>query len=722
MSDTKNLIEKVKKYSPEVDTDLIKRAYDFASASHINQQRASGEYYISHPLGVAEILAELELDITTIVAGLLHDVVEDTKVTLEEIKSNFGDEVAGLIDGVTKLGQIEFKSREERQAENLRKMLIAMAKDIRVILIKLADRLHNLDTICHLPETKQKLIAQETLEIYAPLAHRLGIFQLKWKLEDLAFAALEPKKYAQVQRTVSEGREEREVYLKTVIETLEKELKAVGIQGETQGRVKHFYSIYQKMIQRGKEFNEIYDLSAVRILVDSVKDCYAALGVVHSMWKPVPGTFKDYIAMPKFNMYQSLHTVVIGPIGRPLEIQIRTKQMHKTAEYGIAAHWRYKEGIKEADEFDERLAWLRQILEWQRELKDPREFMEALKIDLFADEVFVFTPKGDVISLPVEATPIDFAYAIHTDVGNSCIGAKINNQIVPLEYKLQMGDIVEVLTSKSASGPSQDWLSIVKTSRARNKIRQWFSKESKEGSEHLGKELLQKALRRHKLGLSSVSQGDLLGKIAEEYGFLKVEDLFAGIGSGNVSAQQVATKIFNELHKKEEKPEEVLLPLKRPLKKEKADRLSTGVRVTGVEDALVRLARCCCPIPLDDIIGFVTRGRGVSVHKSNCSNVKQLRISSDRLIEVSWGTEQSGAFPVEVQVEAFDRTKLLRDISSTISDCGVNILSASVTTSRNRIAIFKFTFEISSPSHLESILTNIRKVDSVLDTYRVSST
>ncbi|MDI6689433.1 MAG: bifunctional (p)ppGpp synthetase/guanosine-3',5'-bis(diphosphate) 3'-pyrophosphohydrolase [Actinomycetota bacterium] len=715
MHRVEKLIKQIKKYNPQADVKLIKRAYQVARDCHVDQFRKSGDEFIEHPLGVAQILADLELDTITIIAALLHDAVEDTSLTLERIRGEFGDEICNLIDGVTKLSKIKFKSHEEQQAENLRKMLIAMAKDIRVILIKLADRLHNMRTISHLPREKQRRIASETLEIYAPIVHRLGISQVKWELEDLAFSVLEPRKYAQIEKMVAESREERGVYVNAVIKALAKELNSVEIKCEISGRSKHFYSIYQKMVQKGREFSEIYDLTAIRVIVDSIRDCYGALGTIHSVWKPVPGRFKDYIAMPKFNMYQSLHTTVIGPMGRPLEIQIRTKQMHKTAEYGIAAHWRYKEGVKESDEFDERLAWLRQILEWQSELKDPREFMETLKIDLFEDEVFVFTPKGDVVSLPSGSTPIDFAYTIHTDVGHSCIGAKVNNQIVPLNYKLQMGDIVEILTSKTASGPSKDWLQIVKTSRAKSKIKQWFSKLGREDSEHLGKEALQKILRKSGLGLHSATS-DILESVAKEFNFHKIEDLYASVGMGKTSAKQVATRLITTL--KEEKPAEEEKILVAPPRKGRT-RPITGVKIKGLEDALVRLARCCNPVPKDEIIGFVTQGRGVSVHRRDCPNAKQLLSSPHRLIEVYWDVRGPAAFQVEIQVEAIDRMKLLRDISSVISDAGVNILSANVTTTRDGFAIFRFSFEIENLERLENILSSIGKIDVVFDAHRV---
>lgn len=717
MQDIDQLISKIKKYNSQADLKAIRKAYKAAQEYHGDQYRLSGEDYIQHPLQVASILADLQIDSTTITAALLHDVVEDTDVKLEEVEKQFGEEVGRLIDGVTKLSHIKFKSKEEQQVETLRKMLIAMAKDIRVILIKLADRLHNMKTICHLPQKKQLRIASETIEIYAPLAHRLGISQLKWQLEDLAFETLEPKRYAQIAKTISERRSEREAYVNTVISALNRELNHIKIKCEISGRVKNFYSIYQKMVKRGVDFNEIYDLSAIRVLVENLKDCYAALGIIHTLWKPVPGRFKDYIAMPKFNMYQSLHTAVIGPMGRPLEIQIRTKQMHRTAEYGIAAHWRYKE--KATDEkFDQRLSWLRQMLEWQSELKDPREFMESLKIDLFEDEVFVFTPQGDVVSLRSGSTPIDFAYSIHTEVGHSCIGAKINNAIVPLGHKLQSGDIVEILTSKANKGPSRDWLNIVQTSRARNKIRQWYSKEEREDSLHLGKELLQKVLRKQGIALRSTEYSKILEAVAAEFNFNESDVLLASIGTGRISSKQVATKIINAMkklgeQKGKEEPEEPLLKMPRRVRSAK------GVKVQGIDGVLVRIARCCNPVPGDEIIGFVTRGRGVTVHRKDCPNMKQLNALPDRLIEVYWDAKQPATYQVEIEVSAVDRTKLLRDISTIISESGVNILSANVAITKERVAILRFIFEIGSLDHLANILDNVKKVDAVIDAHRV---
>lgn len=720
-NELENLITKIIKYNPDVDKAAIRKAFDLANQQHQKQMRKSGEAFIHHPLGVAEILVDLEMDTTTIVAALLHDVIEDTNYALSKIKTEFGSEVADLINGVTKLGRIKFKTQAEEQAENLRKMLVAMAKDIRVILIKLADRLHNMRTLCFLSEAKQRGKAMETLEIYAPLAHRLGIFQIKWELEDLAFCTLEPKTYQQLQKLVTESREEREKFLTEIMEKIGRELEKVGINSQISGRTKHLYSVHNKMIKRGKEFGEIYDLSAIRVIVDSVRDCYGVLGVIHSLWKPLPGRFKDYIAMPKFNMYQSLHTTVIGPSGRPFEIQIRTQQMHRTAEYGIAAHWRYKEGGKgAADKFEERLAWVRQMLEWQTETHDPSEFMESLKVDLFEDEVFVFTPKGDVLSLKAGSTPLDFAYAIHTDIGHHCIGAKVNGQIVSLGYQLQLGDIVEVMTNKSSAGPSKDWLNLVKTSRAKSKIRQWFSKESREDSEQMGREALQKVLRKQGVNLQASMQADIIQTVAREMNFAKQETFYAAIGAGKVSPKQVATKIIRTLTKegttKEISEADVARLPTLPSKRER----TTGVRVRGIDDLLVRLAHCCHPVPGDDIIGFVTRGRGLSVHRADCPNAQALTIYPDRILEVYWDSRQRSTYQVEIHVEALDRTKLLQDISTVLSEAGVNILSASVTTRKNKIAVFRFVFEIGNLDNLKNILAAIKRIDVVFDAYRVT--
>jgi GTP pyrophosphokinase len=715
--------ERVRAYNPDADLSGLDAAFDYAMNAHKGQSRKSGEPFVNHPLEVALILAELHLDTATLKAALLHDVVEDSDVTFEDLRSEFGDEVAELVDGVTKLGQIEFESLSEQQSNNLRKMLIAMAKDIRVILIKLADRLHNMRTLAALPEERRYEKARETMEIYAPLAHRLGISQVKWELEDLAFYYLEPVKFHQVSRMVAESRAERESYTTEVIGQLHEELSKIGITAEISGRPKHLYSIYQKMSGKGKDFNEIYDLIALRIIVDSVKDCYAALGTVHSMYKPVPGRFKDYVAMPKFNMYQSLHTTVIAPSGRPLEIQIRSEDMHRTAEYGIAAHWRYKEGGRGDESFDERLSWLRQMLEWQTELKDPREFMEALKIDLFDEEVFVFSPKGDVISLRRGSTPIDFAYAIHTEVGNHCVGAKVNGSIVPLGYELQMGDRIEILTNKNAN-PSRDWLNIVKTSSARTKIRNYFSKVTRVDDLQHGRDELAKVMRKHGVGISGKAADKALDAVAEELNYGKGEDVLAQIGASKLSAKLVGTRLLKRMSKEgaapEVKPEEPL-PLSQPMTppKKARQRMGGGVMVKGIDDVLVRLARCCNPVPGDEIIGFVTRGRGVSVHRSNCPNAKELLSTPERIIDVEWDTASKATYQVEILIEALDRLRLLQEVTAAIAESGVNILSSAMTVHRDGLVDMRFLFEIGEMNRLDALLRDVRHVEGVFEARRM---
>jgi GTP pyrophosphokinase len=714
----------VREYNPGANLAGLDEAYEFALAAHEGQQRKSGEPFVKHPIEVCLILAELHLDTATLQAALLHDVVEDSGVDLAEIREKFGAEVGDLVDGVTKLGKIKFESLAEQQSQNLRKMLIAMAKDIRVILIKLADRLHNMRTLSALPPERRKDKAKETMEIYAPLAHRLGISSIKWELEDLSFYYLEPRKFHRVQKMVAESRDAREAYLRQVIDQLSAELNLIHIDADISGRPKHLYSIYQKMSHKGKDFNEIYDLIALRVIVDSVKDCYGTLGTVHSIWKPVPGRFKDYVAMPKFNMYQSLHTTVIGPAGRPLEIQIRSEEMHRTAEYGIAAHWRYKEGGRGDETFDERLAWLRQMLEWQTELKDPREFMEALKIDLFEDEVFVFTPKGDVRSMRRGSTPIDFAYAIHTEVGHHCVGAKVNGAIVPLGYELQMGDRVEILTNKS-SWPSRDWLNIVKTSSARSKIRSHFSKASREDDLQAGKEELGKVMRKHGLGLGSRATQRSLGEVAQEMNYHSADDLVAQIGAGKASAKQVAGKVLKHMSVEDEPQPEVELetpaftePMLPP--RDKRRRSKAGVKVKGIDDVLVRLARCCNPVPGDDIVGFVTRGRGVSVHRRSCPNARDLLDQPERIIDVEWDRGSDTTYQVEVMIEAVDRMRLLQDVTSSLAEAGVNILSASVITSRDGIATMRFLFELGNMDLLDSLLRDVKGVEGVFDAQRMA--
>jgi len=718
----------VREYNPGADLSGLAEAYAFAVEAHEGQMRKSGEPFVKHPVEVCLILAELHLDSATLTAALLHDVVEDSSVPLSQIREHFGDEVADLVDGVTKLGKIKFASLAEQQSQNLRKMLIAMAKDIRVILIKLADRLHNMRTLAALPEDRRREKAIETMEIYAPLAHRLGISSIKWELEDLAFYYLEPHKFHQVARMVAESREAREEYLTQVVDQLQTELRAIGVDADIKGRPKHLYSIYQKMARKGKDFNEIYDLIALRVIVDSVKDVYGALGTVHSIWKPVPGRFKDYVAMPKFNMYQSLHTTVIGPAGRPLEIQIRTEEMHRTAEYGVAAHWRYKEDRRGDESFDERLAWLRQMLEWQTELKDPREFMEALKIDLFEDEVFVFTPKGDVVSLRRGSTPIDFAYTIHTEVGNRTVGAKVNGAIVPLGYELQMGDRVEIMTNKSST-PSRDWLNIVRTSSARSKIRSYFSKVNRVDDLQHGREELGKVMRKHGMGIGSSTAAKALEAVAKDMNYASADDMLAGIGGGKLSAKQVGTKLLKRMAKDGQKgvaeklPGEApdMLPLTQPMRppRSKRQKPGGGVKVVGIDDVLVRLAHCCNPVPGDGIVGFVTRGRGVSVHRRDCPNAVDLLKSPERIIEVEWDRAASSTYQVEIYVEALDRMRLLQDVTAALGESGVNILAASTQTQRDGIVNMRFLFELGNMDQLQSVLRTVHSIDGVFEARRM---
>ncbi len=717
--------ERIRSYNPGADLGALEDAAAFAARAHEGQMRKSGESFVSHPLAVCGILAELHLDTATLTAALLHDVVEDSRVDLSEIRDRFGDEVAALVDAVTKLGRIKVGTLAEQQSQNMRKMLIAMAKDIRVILIKLADRLHNMRTIEFLERDRQLEKARETMEIYAPLAHRFGISSVKWELEDLSFKVLEPQQYERTQRMVAESRDAREEYLEQVIGDLTRELAQVGIHAEISGRPKHFYSIYQKMSQKGKDFNEIYDLIALRVIVGSVKDVYGALGTIHSVWKPVPGRFKDYVAMPKFNMYQSLHTTVIGPAGRPLELQIRTDEMHRTAEYGIAAHWRYKEGGKGDESFEERLAWLRQMLEWQTELKDPREFMEALKIDLFEDEVFVFTPKGDVVSLRKGSTPIDFSYAIHTEVGHHTVGAKVNGSIVPLGYELQMGDRVDVLTNKS-SGPSRDWLNIVKTSGARSKIRAYFSKASRTDDLQRGKDELSKIARKQGLSIGSHSGAKALAHVAKELNYAEGDDLLAAIGAGKVSAKLVVGKLIKllagiqpgvTLEPVHEAPE--LLPTT-PMTPPRSKRRSpSGVRVKGIDDLLVRIARCCNPVPGDALVGFVTRGRGVSVHRADCPNAGDLLREPERIIEVEWDTATETTYQVEIFIEARDRTRLLNEVTAVLAEAGVNVLSANIATDKQGIANMRFLFELGNMEQLAPVLSRVRGIEGVFGADRM---
>ena len=715
---------------------MLTRAFEFASAAHKGQCRKSGEPFIIHPIEVSIILADLRMDVETICAALLHDTVEDTAVTSQQVEDTFNEQVRQLVEGVTKITRIEVESLSDEQAATIRKMFVAMSKDIRVIVIKLADRLHNMRTLAALREDRRIFKARETLEIYAPIAHRLGINSIKWELEDLSFFYLEPNKYKQVSRMVTESRADREAYLSNIIDVLHDEMEKVGAQCQIMGRPKHLYSIYQKMTKKGKGFSEIYDLIAVRIIVKSVRDCYSALGAVHTLWSPMPGRFKDYIAMPKFNMYQSLHTTVMGPAGRPLEVQIRTEEMHRTSEFGVAAHWRYKEagGRGRADALDQQLAWLRQMVDWQDETQDSREFLKSLKMDLAPTEVFVFTPRGEVMSLRAGSTPVDFAYAIHTEVGNHCVGAKVNGSIVPLTYELQVGDRVEILTQKSA-GPSRDWLNIVKTPSARSKIRSYFSKISRSDDLQFGRDKLTREMRKHGLGISSAQSTRAMKSVAENMGFRDADDMLVNIGTGKESAQHVANRLLKILvdkgNEEAEKPSigmgagstgimpPMLTSVKRPKKHE--THASNGIVVKGIDDVLVRLSRCCNPVPGDEILGFVTRGRGVSVHRADCPNAIDLKREPERLINVSWeGTPSKAAsYQVEIYIEALDRMNLLLDVTRVLSEMGANVLSCSTTTHRDGVVEMRFLFQVSDLNVIDRTLKSLSEVEGVFDARRM---
>jgi guanosine-3',5'-bis(diphosphate) 3'-pyrophosphohydrolase len=706
----------------EIDREKVERAFVYACEHHADQRRKSGEEFIIHPVGVAKICAGMRLDTETLCAALLHDTVEDTSASLEDVRAAFGDEVAQLVDGVTKLTGLTFSSRDEAQAENYRKMMVAMASDIRVILIKLADRLHNMRTIGAMPKQKQIEKAKETLDIYAPIAHRLGIHAIKWELEDLAFAALHPRKYTEIKGLVNQQRTERERYVNQAGTYLARELDALGIDAEISGRAKHFYSIYSKMTRKGREFNEIYDLTAMRVIVDSVKDCYGAVGVIHSLWKPLPGRFKDWVAMPKFNMYQSLHTTVIGPEGRPLEIQIRTREMHDMAEFGIAAHWLYKTD-RAADE-DGKLRWLKRLLDWQQELSDPKEFMDTLKVDLFEDEVFVFTPKGEVKSLAAGATPLDFAYEVHTDVGHRCVGAKVNGRIVPLSYELKSGDIVEVLTSKRERGPSRDWLAVVKTTRARNKIRQFFKSESRKDTEHAGRETLQDHLKKQGLPAQRIVGSPLLADVIREMGFRKGDEFYIALGAAKISPKVVVNKVMQRLKQGEAAegtPTAADDLLQTSPRRERRPTSSTkfGISVDGVGDVMLRLAKCCRPVPGDSIVGYVSLGRGITIHREDCPNVEVLRKDPDRFTPVSWDGESSTSFKVELHIDGWDRHRLLEDLSRTFSEAGINIVEARCMSNPPMIKN-RFVIEVADTKTLDSTINRLRNIESVFDAYRVT--
>jgi GTP diphosphokinase / guanosine-3',5'-bis(diphosphate) 3'-diphosphatase len=725
-----------------IDRERVEEAFVFACEHHADQLRKTGEDFIVHPVGVARICAGMRLDTETLCAALLHDTVEDTSASIEEVRERFGEEIAAIVDGVTKLTDITFRSRDEAQAENYRKMMVAMATDVRVILIKLADRLHNMRTIEAMPKQKQIDKAKETLEIYAPIAHRLGIHAIKWELEDLAFATLHPRKYQEIKGLVAQQRDERERYVSEAGEYLSAELAKLGVSAQIAGRAKHFYSIYSKMTKKGREFNEIYDLTAMRVIVDSIKDCYGAVGVIHSLWKPLPGRFKDFIAMPKFNMYQSLHTTVIGPEGQPLEIQIRTHDMQEMAEFGVAAHWMYKQrrggpsegsagaprkgeqGASATWPEDAKLKWLRSMLDWQQELSDPQEFMESLKIDLFEDEVYVFTPKGEVKSLAAGATPLDFAYEVHTEIGHRCVGARANGKIVPLHYELRSGDIVEILTTKRERGPSRDWLAMVKTTRARNKIKAWFKAESRQDTEHSGRDLLQEHLKKAGLPAQKITGSALLADVIREMGYRKADDFYMALGGAKISPKVVLNKVMQRL-KHGEAADGAATAATDLLKVGGSRRRPTrssgqyGIRVEGVEDVMLRLAKCCRPVPGDPIVGYISLGRGITIHREDCPNTSTLRKNPERFTTVYWEGEQATAFVVEIQIDAWDRHRLLEDLSRVFSESGANILEARCLSNPPMVKN-RFVIEVADTHSLKGAINRLRNTESVFDAYRVT--
>ncbi|MFM1652410.1 RelA/SpoT family protein [Brevibacillus sp. B_LB10_24] len=715
------VINQVSSYMSESDIQLVKRAYEIAKRAHEGQVRKSGVPYIMHPIAVAGILANLRMDAVTIAAGFLHDVVEDTEITLDTLRQDFGSDVAALVDGVTKLEKIKYKSKEEQLAENHRKMLVAMAKDIRVILIKLADRLHNMRTLRHMSEEKQREISDETLEIFAPLAHRLGIASVKWELEDTALRYLNPQQYYRIVNLMQKKRAEREEYLKEAGSTIQDKLRELHIEAEISGRPKHIYSIYKKMQTQNKQFNEIYDLLALRIIVSDIRDCYAVLGIVHTLWKPMPGRFKDYIAMPKPNMYQSLHTTVIGPKAEPLEVQIRTWDMHQTAEFGIAAHWAYKEGKGGVVQgtFEERLGSLREIIQGgQEEAPNAQEFMESLKQDLFSDTVFVFTPKGDVVELPKGSVPLDFAYRIHSAVGNRCIGAKINGKIVPLDYLLRTGDIVEILTSKHSYGPSQDWLKIAKSAHARNKIKQWFKKEKREENVAKGQQMIEAEIKARGFEVKAVMTEENLKEAAAKFNFQGEEDMYAAVGYGGLTASQIVTRLTDKLRRDREEQQ---VPEVKPAPAHHVRRSESGVRVEGVENLLVRISRCCTPVPGDDIIGFITRGRGVSVHRRDCPNVLA-EDCSERLIPVYWEGDLKHNYNVDIEITGSDRNGLLNDVLQVVSETKTNISAVSGKADRNRVATIHMTIAISNIDHLQKVVERIKRIKDIYSVRRILNT
>ncbi|MFD1038588.1 RelA/SpoT family protein [Virgibacillus byunsanensis] len=715
-----DVITKARQYLSEDDAVFLRHAYEFANHAHIDQYRKSGEAYIIHPVQVAGILVDLEMDPETIAGGFLHDVVEDTEVTLEEIEKAFNQEVALLVDGVTKLGKIKYKSKEALQAENHRKMFVAMAKDIRVILIKLADRLHNMRTLKHLPPEKQRRISNETLEIFAPLAHRLGISTIKWELEDTALRYLNPQQYYRIVQLMKQKREQRETYIEDVMNEVNNQLDDVNIDADISGRPKHLYSIYRKMVKQNKQFNEIYDLLAVRILVSSIKDCYAVLGIIHTCWKPMPGRFKDYIAMPKPNLYQSLHTTVIGPKGDPLEVQIRTKEMHEIAEYGIAAHWAYKEGkqiSKDKKSFEEKLTWFREILEWQNETHDAEEFMESLKVDLFSDMVYVFTPKGDVMELPSGSVPLDFAYKIHTEIGNQTIGSKINGKMEPLDYKLKNGDIIEVMTSKHSYGPSQDWLKVTQTSQAKNKIKQFFKKQRRDENISKGKEAVDKEIRAQGIEPKEVLTSDNMNRVYEKFNFTNEDDMYAAVGYQGITAALIATRLTEKVRRTKQKEQdlaETIEEVKSEVKDKKPHKRDSGVKVEGVDNLLVRLSKCCNPVPGDQIVGYITKGRGVSVHRADCPNVKTDE-AIERRLDVKWENSQTDTkqYHVDLEISGYDRRGLLNEVLQAVNETKTNITQVNGRSDRNKMAIIQITILIHNTNHLRKIVERIKQIKEV---------
>ncbi|MEN9749877.1 MAG: hypothetical protein RL149_955 [Actinomycetota bacterium] len=720
-AEVNEILRVVKLNHPRADYSIIERAFITAEEAHREQKRKSGEPYITHPLAVTQILAELGIGPVTLAAALLHDTVEDTDYKLEQLEKDFGSEVAMLVDGVTKLDKVKYG--DHAQAETVRKMVVAMSKDIRVLVIKLADRLHNARTWGFVPIDSAKRKAQETLEIYAPLAHRLGISTIKWELEDISFSVLYPKVYEEIVNLVSQRAPQREQFIESIIGEIEEDLREGKIKGSVAGRPKQYYSIYQKMVVRGREFDDIYDLVGIRVLVPSIRDCYAVLGAIHARWNPVPGRFKDYIAMPKFNLYQSLHTTVMGPKGQTVEIQIRTHEMHQRAEYGVAAHWKYKEQAgKGAEVSDEDLTWLKHLTDWQAETQDPSEFLDSLRFEIGAKEVYVFTPKGKVIGLTGGATPVDFAYAVHTDVGHRTMGAKVNGRLVPLETPLSSGDVVEIFTSKSPdASPSKDWLNFVKSPRARAKIKQWFSAERREDAIEQGKESLAKAMRKHNLPLQKMMSGESLQTLSQDMHFSDVDSLFAAVGEGHISAQQVVEKLTSSLAIDSDAAEAVF---ELPTKARSANRdrhNSSGILVKGDADVMAKLARCCTPVPGDEILGFVTRGSGVSVHRTDCKNVDQLKLSPERIMDVAWAENSKSLFLVQIQIEALDRSGLLSDVTRVLSEHHVNILSASVSTRSDRVALSRFVFEMGDSNTLDHLLNAVRRIEAVYDVYRVNN-